>query len=241
MTPEATGARGDRTFALIPAWNEEPRLPRVLKALRELDPRLEVLVVDDGSRDRTSEVAREGGATVLRHPFNMGYGAALQTGYKFALSEGARRLVQLDADGQHDPAQIPALLQPLLDDEADVVIGSRFVEETAYKMDPLKSLGRKVFHGAAKFVGLELTDPTSGFQALDRKALELYVRDFFPWDYPDVDVLMVAHKSGIRIVERSVVMSQGERASTMHGGLKSFYYVYRMLLSLWAGTRLESR
>jgi len=224
-------------IVLIPAFNEEPRLAGVLERIAALDQELEMVVVDDGSRDATGAVAARCGATVLRHPFNMGYGAALQTGYKYALERGARYLVQMDADGQHDPAQVATLLEPVRGGEADLVIGSRFLVPTAYHMGGLKTFGRKLFQGVARGVGLRVTDPTSGLQAMNRAVMEIYVEDFFPPDYPDLDVLLIAHRRGVRIREVSAVMSAGERPSTLHGGLRSFYYVYRMLLALFAATR----
>lgn len=228
------------SLVLLPSYNEAARLPQVLARLRELAPDFSPVVVNDGSRDGTGAVARKCGATVLDHPFNLGYGAALQTGYKFALQEGAQLLVQMDADGQHDPAHIPRLIEPIRNGEADLVIGSRFLEPTAYRMGFSRSLGRKLFQRLARLSGLEVTDPTSGFQAMNRAVLELYVGEFFPSDYPDVDVLLVGHRRGLRIRERSVVMTESTRPSTLHGGLRSIYYLYRLALALWAGLRTES-
>lgn len=223
-------------LVLIPAYNEAPRIGEVLEATHRHAPDFDRLVVDDASHDDTAAVARRAGAWVVRHPFNMGYGAALQTGYQWALARGAERVVQLDADGQHDPALIEALLRPLEKGECDIVLGSRFLEETGYAMGPFQTLGRKVFEALGRFAGVEVTDPTTGFQALDRHALELYVEDFFPHDYPDVDVLVVAARRGLRIQECSTAMGASPRPSTLHGGLRAFYYAYKMLLSLWAAS-----
>lgn len=223
-------------IVLIPAYNEEPTLPGVLRALREATD-AEIVVVDDGSADATARVAAEAGARVLRHPFNMGYGAALQTGYKYALARGAEAVVQMDADGQHDPAEIERLLAPLRAGECDLVIGSRFLDRGAYAMGRTRDVGRHVFRLLGRIAGIEITDPTSGFQALNRKALQLYAGDFFPHDYPDVDVLVLAARHGLRIRECGVVVHESPRESTLHGGTRAFYYVYKMLLSLWAASR----
>ncbi len=223
-----------RPLLVIPAFNEEAHLPTVLDAVHAAALDLDVVVVDDGSRDATAQLARAAGARVVRHPFNLGYGAALQTGYKFALAHGAPFLVQMDADGQHDPLQIPALLEPVRRGECDLALGSRFLEPTDYEMGLARTVGRELFRALARWAGLTLTDPTSGFQAMNRRVLEVYATDFYPSDYPDVDVLLTAHRSGMRIVERSVHMSAGLRESSLHGGLRSFYYVYKMLLSIWA-------
>jgi glycosyltransferase involved in cell wall biosynthesis len=221
----------------LPALNEARRLPAVLAEVARAVPDAEIVVVDDGSRDDTAAVAAAHGARALRHPFNLGYGAALQTAYKYARARGAPLLVQLDADGQHDPAEIPKLAAPVARGELDVAIGSRFVAPSDYRMGALRGIGRVVFERLGRWAGVEVTDPTSGFQALSPRALELYVGDFFPPDYPDVDVLVAAARHGLRIGEVAVTMRESPRASTLHGGTRSLYYVYKMLLSLWAASR----
>jgi len=219
---------------LIPAWNEEANLPGVLATLREEVEGFDVLVVDDGSKDRTGLVARDNEARVLRHPFNLGYGASLQTGYKYALRHGYGIVCQMDADGQHRAEDVVKLCQPVEEGELDLVIGSRFLEKTSYEDTALKGTGRSLFGGIARWFGLEVTDPTSGFQALNERVLKLYSNEHFPSDFPDVDVLLAAHRAGIRIGERTVHMREEPRASTMHSGLRPVYYVYKMLLSIWA-------
>ena len=222
---------------VIPAYQEAERLGAVLEAVADAGVGCEVVVVDDGSRDDTAEVARRAGARVLRHPWNLGYGAALQTGYKYALERGAAFVVQMDADGQHDPADVPALLSAVECGDCDLVVGSRFLGRGEYRMGALRALGRRVFQAIARAAGLALSDPTSGFQAMNRRVLEVYATDFFPTDYPDLDVLLAAWRHGLRIGERPVRMRPGTRASTLHGGLRSIYYVYKMLLSTWTAVR----
>ena len=222
---------------VIPAYQEAKHLGSVLEAVARAGVECEVVVVDDGSCDGTAEVAARAGARVLRHPFNLGYGAALQTGYKFALERGASFLVQMDADGQHDPADVPALLAAVESGECDLVVGSRFLGRGEYRMGALRTLGRRVFQAIARLAGLAVSDPTSGFQAMNRRVLEIYARDFFPTDYPDLDVLLTAWRNGLRVGERPVRMRPGTRASRLHGGLRSVYYVYKMLLSTWTAAR----
>jgi glycosyltransferase involved in cell wall biosynthesis len=235
---ETKPARG---VLVIPSFNEEPRLPALLSAIFAQQLDLEVAVVDDGSRDRTAAVAAAAGATVLRHPFNLGYGAGLQTGYKYALAAGADYVVQMDADGQHDPRDVPRLAAPILRGECDLVIGSRFLAPTGYEMGMTRTLGRRFFVGLARAFGIEVTDPTSGFQALGRRVLELYVGDAFPSDYPDVDVLLTAHRNGLCVREVSVEMRSSPRKSTLHGGLRSIWYVYKMMLAVWAASAVGRR
>ncbi len=223
-------------IVIIPAYDEETRIGSVIEAIRSTGLDLEIAVIDDGSRDATAEAVKRAGAVVIRHPFNMGYGAALQTGYKYALRRGAELVIQMDADGQHDPEQIPKLAEPILRGECDLVIGSRFLEPTGYEMEALRSLGRRVFRSLGRVAGVEVTDPTSGFQALNRKVLALYAQNDFPHDFPDIDVLLMAARSGLRIQEVPSTMEESPRASTLHGGWRAFYYVYKMLLSMWVLT-----
>ncbi len=231
-------AREGEFLVLIPAYNEAPRLPKVLTQLATLEVPHRVVVVDDGSRDDTARVAAEHGATVLDLPFNLGYGAALQTGYKYAKECKARLIVQMDADGQHDPRYVAELVAPIERGEADLVIGSRFAAESAYRMGYARTIGRLFFQRIARWAGLHVTDPTSGMQAMNAAVLELYSGDFFPSDYPDVDVLLEAHRRGLRVREIPVEMHEAGRKSTMHGGLRrSSYYVYRLTLALGAGAR----
>jgi len=226
---------------VIPAYQEEARLPAVLAQLATAVPGFRIVVVDDGSRDATGVVARRAGATVLRHPFNLGYGAALQTGYKWALRSGATLLVQMDADGQHDPGEVAALVAPVEAGELDLVIGSRFLGAGDYRMGGLRRIGRDFFRALLSAFGLRVTDPTSGFQAMNRAVLELYASDMFPSDFPDVDVLLCAHRHGLRVGERPVRMLASPRASTLHAGLAPIYYVYKMLLSVWAASSTDRR
>ena len=219
---------------VIPAYNESASIERVLAHITAADTGCEIVVVNDGSRDDTAELAAGCGAVVLSHPFNLGYGAALQTGYKYALQRGADILVQMDADGQHDATEVRELMEPVLRDEFDLVVGSRFLEENDYEMQRLRRIGRQVFISLARLLGLSVSDPTSGFQVMNRRVLDVYSSDFFPTDYPDVDVLLAAKRHGLRVGERPVHMLAAERESTMHGGLRSVYYVYKMLLSTWS-------
>ncbi len=237
-----TGEPLERTVLIIPAYTEAPTLAAVLDGVASHDLGLDVVVIDDGSSDATADVARRRGARVLRHPYNLGYGAAVQTGYKYALQCGVRMLVQMDADGQHDPRDVPRLLEPIRSGACDLAIGSRFLEPTSYRMSVAKTIGRETFRLLARLFGLRLTDPTSGFQAMNRAVIEVYAGDFFPLDYPDVDVLVTAQRCGIRIREIAVEMSAGARRSSLHGGLRTLYYPYKMLLSLWAASsRSEAR
>jgi glycosyltransferase involved in cell wall biosynthesis len=230
-----------RVSLLIPAYNEEARIASVIRAVKERYPSLEVIVVDDGSHDGTSEKATQAGVRVISHPYNLGYGVALLTGYKYALREGREALVQMDADGQHDPAFIRALLNPIDKGEADVAIGSRFLgvdgfdaEGIPYRASRARRFGMWLFGTIASLlIGQEVTDPTSGYRAMNRKVLTWASSDRFPWDYPDADVIIMFHRAGFRIQEVPVQMYKNLDKKSMHSGWKPLYYVFKMFLSIF--------
>jgi len=220
-------------LVVIPAFNEAGHIAEVLGAVRDRAPHFDALVVDDGSTDRTVDRAHCAGARVASHPFNLGYGAALQTGYVLALREGYRVVVQLDADGQHDPACIEALAAPVLEGRLDAVLGSRFHPDSDYRMPWLRRIGSAWFGLLVRlFTGVSISDPTSGFQALSPRALQLYTSSAFPADYPDADVTILLHRHRMRFGEIPVRMHERPEAGSMHSGLTVVYYVYKMTLGI---------
>jgi glycosyltransferase involved in cell wall biosynthesis len=222
-----------RTLILIPCLNEGPRIGGIVQQLAGLHPSLDILVVDDGSVDDTADAAAAAGAAVVRLPFNLGYGAALQTGYKYALEQGYDRLVQMDGDGQHPPEQVIHLLGALDEDEVDLAVGSRFLGRAEYRIPALRKIGIRFFGRlTSALVGQPVTDPTSGLQAMNRAVLAFYQQDFYPWDYPDADMLLRVHYAGLRFAEVPVVMVGGPPGKSMHRGMRPIYYVYKLLLSL---------
>lgn len=226
------GRSARRLLVVMPAYDEGGRIGGVVRMVRG-QVAADVLVVDDGSRDSTGEEARAAGAIVATHAVNLGYGAALQTGYRYALRSGFDAVLQMDADGQHDPSSIRELLLAI-DAGGDVVVGSRFLHGGSYRPPLLRRIGMLLFGRIASFYcGMKLTDPTSGYQALSRRALAFYAHERYPHDYPDADVLSMVARSGLRLVEVPVRMLSSPEGKSMHGGLvKPLYYVFRMSLAL---------
>ncbi len=222
-----------RPLAVVPAFNEAAAIGRVLAGIRAAEPGLPVLVVDDGSIDETAAIARAAGAHVVHLPFNMGYGVALQTGYKYALRNGYDCVVQLDADGQHEPADITALLGVIARGEAAVALGSRFMGAAAYRAPLVRRLGMRLFATLAfMLTGVRFSDVTSGFQALTGDVMRFFTAERYPADYPDADVLVMLKRAGFGVVEVPVRMYVKTSARSMHAGLKPLYYVFKMLLSM---------
>ncbi len=223
----------EKTLIVLPARNEEKNIGRVLSKLVHMYPQASILVIDDHSSDRTSKIVRQFPAVeLIELPFWMGYGGALQTGYKYALKNNFHRIVQMDADGQHDPAEVTKLLENL--DAADIVVGSRFIAGSRhYKMPTVRRLGCRVLSMMGYvFTGMKITDPTSGFQALNQHALEIAAGDHYPLDYPDLDVLILMHRHRLRVREVPVVMYPSDEKQGMHTGLQVWYYAIKMMLSM---------
>ena len=222
-----------RIVAIVPALNEEGIIGKVVDEIRAVSPEIDVVVVDDASSDETAAVARSHGATVLRLPFNVGIGGAVQTGFRYALAEGYDRAVRLDGDGQHDAREIPKLLEPVEHGEADLVIGSRFAEgEASYRPPFARRIGIRVFARLVSLLsGQHVTDTTSGFVALDRVGIELFAREY-PHDYPEVEATLVALRSGLRLAQVQVEMRERETGASSITFVRSLYYIVKVLLAL---------
>ncbi len=223
-----------KILIVIPAYNESGRIGGIVEAVKCVLPLACILVVNDCSLDDTGREAIGAGAIVVSHPINLGYGAALETGYLYALRYGYEFIVQMDGDGQHLPNEVPKILSPVINEEADMVIGSRYLSsENTYKTSFPRRIGQKFFGTIFSLITrYTVTDPTSGLQCLNRKVFELFTKGHFPHDFPDTDVLLIAHYAGFRVKEVPVVMKERSGGTSMHAGLKPLYYVIKMILSI---------
>ncbi len=223
-----------RVLIIIPSFNEQGRIGSVVDSVRREMPGCDVAVINDDSSDATGREACAAGARVLPHPINLGYGVALETGYRRALSGAYDIVVQMDGDGQHVAAEIPRLIAPVASGEADIAIGSRYLAgSSGFHPSLAKRVGRVLFSAIIRAIaGLRISDPTSGFQALNRRSIRLFASGVFPCDYPDADVVIMAAMCGLRIREVPVAMRHRSGGASMHAGLKPLYYLMKMLLSV---------
>jgi glycosyltransferase involved in cell wall biosynthesis len=224
-------------LAVVPAYNEQSTVARVVRSIRESAPRFDIVVVDDGSTDNTAAEAAAAGAKVVRHPFNLGIGGAVQSGFTYALDHGYERLAQVDSDGQHDPAELARLIE-VMDDEpsVDMVCGSRFLSsETDYVAPISRRTGIHIFAFLlSRIVGQRVTDPTSGFRLYNRRGIALFAHDY-PHDYPEVEAVLMVHFHRLRMREVPVRMFQrGGGVSSLSSG-KSVYYMVKVLLAIFVG------
>ena len=227
-----------RTLLIIPAFNEGGAIQGVIAASRShVDG--DIVVIDDGSEDDTAALARAAGAAVLRHPCNLGIGAAVQTGFIYGLTRGYDFVVRQDGDGQHDPAQIPRLLEVLRGGDADIVVGSRFLAREGYQSTLVRRIGIFVLGIVSSLVGTRVTDPTSGYWAVNRRALQVLAHQH-PDDYPETEALVMASRAGCRVREVPVVMYARIAGQSSISAIYSGFYMLKVVLALLVG-RLRPR
>lgn len=221
-----------RYLIIIPAFNEEDNIEKVIKETKEALSFADVLVVNDGSKDRTSAVAFNSGVMVVNHLYNLGYGAAIQTGFRFARQKQYDMVIIMDADGQHVPSAALNLIKTMESEGVDVVIGSRFLFG-GYSIGLIKKIGIWLYSLIAKrYTGIPITDPTSGFQLFNSAAFSFLAEgDNYPLDYPDVNIIMMLHKKKFKIVESAVEMRE-KNGKSMHSGLKPLVYIIKMFLAI---------
>lgn len=223
--------KSTKTLIVIPVFNEGRSIRCLVEEIRQLYPGIDLLVIDDGSTDNSTREAKAGGARTIRHVFNLGDGAARQTGFLYALRKGYDYLIHLDGDRQHSPREIPVVLTALQRGEADLVVGSRFLGKCNYRLHWLRKAGMWIFSRICSLIIKEkITDPTSGFRGMNRKAMGLYTGVYYPQHFPDADVIILSHFWGLKIKEVPVTMS-ATQSTALHRGGMILYYIYKMLLS----------
>ena len=226
----------NRQLAIVPAHNEVEAIADTIASIHRWAPDFDVLVVDDGSTDATSQRARAAGAAVLRLPFNLGIGGAMQSGYIYASENGYEVAVQVDGDGQHDPRHIDELLQRLRTDPAlNMVTGSRFMAPAGdgYRSSAARRVGIRLFARVVSMItGQRVTDPTSGFRMTDRRGIELFARDY-PHDYPEIEAILLMHAHRLGSCEIPVLMRPRLTGSSAISSTQSVYYMVKVLLAVF--------
>ncbi|MBI4698623.1 MAG: glycosyltransferase family 2 protein [Nitrospirae bacterium] len=236
MNDDKSGLNNDprKTIIVMPAFNEEESIRHTLDNIISQNLGFDIVVVNDGSRDNTASEVLKSGIDILNLPCNLGYGAAVETGFRYAIKNGYSRVVLMDADGQHDPKYIRSMADAMDSDKFDVIIGSRFRGDVNYTIPKIRKLGMVFFRNIVKIMTKQdIQDVTSGFQLLNRKAVMFLLNENYPSDYPDSDVIAKLLLVGFRVSEVPVTIHAREKGLSMHSSkLKITYYIYKMVLSL---------
>jgi len=229
----ATDETSLRVAIIVPAFNEERAVADVIRSISSDLHDATAIVIDDGSHDATSRVARSAGARVARLPFNSGIGAAVQTGFQIAHDEGFDVAVQVDGDGQHPPNEVRRLLDEMATTGANYVIGSRFADESDdYRASLARRGGIAIFSRLVSWlIRQRITDTTSGLRAADRQAIALFAAHY-PHDYPEVEAIVLVHRAGLTIREIPVQMNQRQAGRSSITPLRSAYYMVKVSLAV---------
>lgn len=232
MAIERKSSSEKKPLLIIPAYNEEAVIEKVISSLITEYPQYDYVVINDGSTDQTGEICEENGFNVVNLPINLGIGGAVQTGYRYAKKYGYDIAVQIDGDGQHDVSYVNRVIQPLLTGEADVVIGSRFLEREGFQSSAARRAGILFLSGLIRCcTGIHVRDVTSGFRAVNRRFIEIYALDY-PSDYPEPEAIITAVMYGGRIREVPVVMKERETGKSSINLRRSVYYMIKVTLAI---------
>ena len=221
-----------KVLIIIPAYNEEKSIERVVENLINNYPQYDYLIVNDGSTDRTEEICREKNYNFVTLPVNLGIGGGVQTGYMYAVKNDYDIAIQTDGDGQHNPEYIEKLIEPIVKGEADMTIGSRFIEKEGFQTSFMRRMGINIIKGVIKMCcGVTIKDNTSGFRA-SSKELTKYFSENYAQDYPEPEAIVTSVLNGYTVKEVPVVMNEREEGVSSINAAKSVYYMIKVSLAL---------
>lgn len=221
-----------KTLIVIPAYNEEENIDKVIANLNAQVPFADYVIVNDCSKDNTEAMCREKGYSYLSLPINLGIGGGVQAGYKYALKHGYDIVVQHDGDGQHDPAYIEKVIEPIVSGKADIAIGSRFINKEGFQSSGSRRAGIKILSMLIRLcTGVTMKDVTSGFRAVNREYIQFYA-NYYPSDYPEPEAIVEACLHGARIEEVPVIMKERENGVSSINVRRSIYYMVKVSLAI---------
>lgn len=221
-----------KILVIIPAYNEEESIAEVINKLNKDCPKVDYLVVNDCSKDNTLQILERENACYVNLPLNLGIGGGVQTGYKYAWNNGYDIAIQIDGDGQHDTAYLDKVIKPIYDGQADIVIGSRFINKEGFQSSGMRRFGIRFLSGLIKMCcGTKVHDVTSGFRAVNRQYIKMYAESY-PVDYPEPEAIVKASLAGARIQEVPVIMKERTGGTSSIYAWKSVYYMIKVSLAI---------
>lgn len=222
-----------KILVIIPAYNEEDSIYSVVTTLQNTNPEVDYIIINDCSTDRTQSICRKNHFNYINLPVNLGIGGGVQTGYQYAVAHKYDIALQMDGDGQHDPQYISALIQPILDGNADMVIGSRFITQDGFQSSSIRRLGISVLRNLIRILTFQkvISDPTSGFRATNLELTRFFAENYAQ-DYPEPEAIMEALLNGYRICEVPVIMRERQGGESSIKALKSIYYMIKVTLAI---------
>lgn len=221
-----------KSLVIIPAYNESENIKNTVQTLMEKAPQFDYVVVNDHSKDDTLKILQENHINYINLPTNLGIGGAVQTGYQYAYENGYDMAVQVDGDGQHDPAYLKQLVETMQKEDADMVIGSRFINKEGFQSTFARRVGINYFsHLIKQLTGKTITDPTSGFRLANRRVIALFAQDY-PRDYPEPESIVALLKRGLKVVEAPVVMKERQGGQSSIRLQNSIYYMIKVTIAI---------
>lgn len=223
-----------KVLVIIPAYNEEENIERVVKDLEKICPFVDYIIINDCSKDNTARICEENRFHYISLPSNLGIGGGVQTGYLYAKENGYDIAIQYDGDGQHNAEYMKDLIKPLEDGTADMTIGSRFIQKEGFQTSAMRRMGINVLKAVIKICcGVTATDATSGFRAANRRMIEFFA-EHYAQDYPEPEAIVAAKRSGFRVMDVPVVMNERVGGVSSIGGFDSIYYMLKVILAIFA-------
>lgn len=221
-----------KKLIIIPAYNEESNIEKTISAIQKNANGFDYVIINDCSKDKTKKICEENGYNVVNLPINLGIGGAVQTGYKYALEHDYDVAVQVDGDGQHDPEFLNVMAEHLMNNQLDMVIGSRFIEKEGFQSSKLRRIGIVFFSKLIKLLtGTVITDPTSGLRMIGKNVIDIFAKDY-PRDYPEPESVVAVLRQKMKVEEIPVIMNDREGGVSSISFNKSIYYMIKVTLAI---------
>ncbi|MCR5202474.1 MAG: glycosyltransferase family 2 protein [Lachnospiraceae bacterium] len=221
-----------KKLVVIPAYNESASIVSTVEDIKQNAPDFDYIVVNDCSTDNTVEVCKENGIRCLQLPINLGIGGAVQTGYIYGVRNGYDVVVQFDGDGQHSARFLETMVEAMEENDADMVVGSRFITNEGFQSSAIRRLGIRFLSGVIKLLtGKTITDPTSGMRLINRNIMEIYAKDY-PKDYPEPDSLVQIIAAKKKVIEIPVIMNERTEGVSSISPINAIYYMIKVTLAI---------